>query len=61
MKEKTYTQVHLDEGTYTRRLDVAKAHMRIHILSRKDIRVHVGPWYLDHGILTHGIGPRYLV
>ena len=20
-----------------------------------------GPWYLDHGIVIHGIGPRYLV
>jgi len=40
--------------------------MRIHALSRKERHVHVGefgssPWYLDHGILNHGIGPRYLV
>ena len=40
--------------------------VRIHALSHKERHVHVGefgfrPWYLDHGILTHGIGPRYLV
>ena len=51
MKEKIYTQVHLYEGTYTRGLVVTKACMRIHALSRKEKRVHVGeltfgPWYL---------------
>ena len=40
--------------------------MRIHTLSRKERHIHVGefgfgPWYLVLGILTHGIGPRYLV
>ena len=51
MKEKIYTQVHLDEDVYIRGLDVSKARMRIHALSRKKKRVHVGelifgPWYL---------------
>ena len=49
-----YTQVHLDEGAYTRGLDVTKARMHIHALSRKEKRVHVGeltfgPWYLVLG------------
>ena len=49
MKEKTYTQVHLDEDAYTRRLDVTKACMHIHALSRKEKHVYVGeltfgPW-----------------
>ena len=62
MKEKIYTHVHLDEAMYTCGLDVPKARMHIHALSRKERRVHVGefgfgPWYLDHGILVlvHGI------
>ena len=49
MKEKTYMQVHLDEYAYTHELDVTKARMRIHALSRKEKRIHVGkltfgPW-----------------
>ena len=40
--------------------------MRTHALSRKERRIHVGKfgfglWYLVHGIVTHGIGPRYLI
>ena len=40
--------------------------MHIHALSWKERHVHVGEfgfdlWYLDHGILTHGIALRYLV
>jgi len=54
MKEKIYTQVHLDEDAYTRGLDVTKVRMRVHTLSRKEKRVHVGeltfgPWYLVLG------------
>ena len=54
MKENTYTQVHLDEDTYTCELYVTNAHMHIHALSRKEKRVHVGkltfgPWYLVLG------------
>ena len=51
MKEKIYTQVHLDEDVYTCVLYVTKARMHIHALFRKERRVHVGelsfgPWYL---------------
>jgi len=51
MKEKIYTQVHLDEDVDTRGLDVPKARMHIHTLSCKEKHVHVGeltfgPWYL---------------
>ena len=54
MKEKTYTQVHLDEDAYTRGLDIPKERMRIHALSCKEKHVHVGklvsgPWYLVLG------------
>ena len=42
MKEKIYTQVHLDKDTYTRGLDVTKAHMRIHTLSCKEKCIYVG-------------------
>ena len=66
MKEKTYTQVHLDEDAYTHGLYISKARMRIHTLSCKEKHVHVGklsfgPLYLVPCILIHGIGPRYLV
>ena len=42
-------QVHLDEDGYTHRLDVIKARMCIHALSRKEKHVYVGeltfgPW-----------------
>ena len=61
MKEKTYTQVHLDKDAYTRELDVPKARMRIHALSRKEKRIHVGelmfgPWYL-----VRSVDPKYWV
>ncbi|MCY6488212.1 hypothetical protein, partial [Actinobacillus pleuropneumoniae] len=62
MKRKyIYTQVHRDRAAYTRGLVIEKTRMRIHALSCKEKRVHVGklgfgPWYLDHGI-----GPRYLI
>jgi len=51
---------------YTHGLDDQKVHMRIQALSRTKKCIQVGEfgfgsWYLDHGILTHGIGPRYLV
>ena len=54
MKEKIYTQVHLDEDMYTHRLYVTKARMHIHALSRKEKHVHVeeltfGLWYLVLG------------
>jgi len=52
MKEKSYTQFHLDKVAYTRGLDISKAHMRIHALSCKEKRVHVGK-------LT--FGPEHLV
>jgi hypothetical protein len=44
-----YTQVHLDEDAYTRGLDVSKARMRIHALSCKEKRVHVGNLFLVRG------------
>ena len=66
MKEKPYMQVHPSEVAYTRGLDVSNARVRIHALSCKEKHVHVeklgfGPRYLVLGILSHGIGPRYLV
>jgi len=65
-RKKRYTQVPLNQVAYSLGLADQKARMCIHALSRKERRVHVGefgfgPWYLDHGILTHGIDPRYLV
>jgi len=65
-KKNIYTQVHLDEAAYTRRLDVWKMRMCIHALSCKEKHVHVGelifgPWYLVFGIWTYGFGPWYLV
>jgi len=47
-------QVHRDQAAYTRGLDVTKVRMRIHALSRKEKRVHVGEptfgsWYLVLG------------
>jgi len=42
MKEKSYTQVHLNKVAYTRGLDVTKARMRIHALSCKEKHVYVG-------------------
>ena len=42
MKEKSYTQVHLDKVSYTRGLDVSKVRMRIHALSCKERRLYVG-------------------
>jgi len=55
MKKKSYTQVDLVKGTYTRRLDFTKARMRIYALSCKEKRVYVGkltfgPWQLVLGI-----------
>ena len=41
MKDKIYTQVHLDEDAYTRGLDVTKVRMRIHALSRKEKCIYV--------------------
>ena len=40
--------------------------MRTHVGSQKEMRVHVGklsfgPKYLVHGILIHGVSPRYVV
>ena len=66
MNERRYTEVPLNEVTYTRGFFDQKAHMHIHTLSHKERCVHVGEfgfglWYLDHGILTHGIVPWYLV
>jgi len=54
MKEKIYTQVHLNKYAYIRRLDVSKVHMHIHTLSHKEKCVHVGEltfglWYLVLG------------
>jgi len=54
MKENIYTQVHLDKDTYIHGLNVSKARMRIHALSRKEKHVHVGEltfglWYLVLG------------
>ena len=65
-RKKRYTQVSLDQAAYACGFADQKARMHIHTLSRKERHVHVGEfgfglWYLDHGILTHGIGPRYLV
>ena len=65
-RENIYTQVHRDQAVYTCRLDVSKARMHIHTLSRKEKCVHVGKlgfgsWYLVPGILICGIDPRYLV
>ena len=70
-----YTQVHHDQATYTRGLDVPKTCMHIHALSRKEKRVHVGklifgpavfrPMVLVLGIasevLNPGIGSLILV
>jgi len=66
MKEKTYTQVHLDEDAYACRLYITKVRMHIHALSRKEKHIHVGkltfgPWYLVLGNSTYGFGPWYLV
>ena len=43
-----------------------KSHIHTHALSQNARRVYLGklsfgPRYLVHGILIHGIGPRYLV
>ena len=56
MKEKVYTQVHLDQNVYTRGLDVPKARMRIHALSHKEKRVHVGELMFWSVVFS----PRYL-
>jgi len=42
MKEKSYTQVHLDKVAYTYGLDVSKECMHIHGLSCKEKCVYVG-------------------
>ena len=71
MKEKTYTQVHLDKNAYTHQLDIKKVRMCIHALSRKEKRVYVGeltlvrgsqslvfePMVLDHGTLLEVLIP----
>ena len=54
-RENTYTQVHCDQATYTRRLDVSKVRMHIHTHLCKEKRVYVGkltfgPWQLILGI-----------
>ena len=54
-------QVHHDQAAYTRGLDVPKTRMRIHTLSHKDRRVHVGKLSFGLWYLVHGIGPWYLV
>ena len=59
-------QVPLDQAMYACGFDDQKACMRIHTLSCEERHVHAGEfgfgqWYLDHGIVIHGIGPRYLV
>ena len=66
MKKIRYTQVPLNQVTYTCRIADQKARIRMHALSCKEKHVHVGklifgPWYLVLGIWTYGFGPWYLV
>jgi len=42
MKEKIYMLVHLEKDAYIRGLDITKAGMHIHALSRKEKHAHVG-------------------
>ena len=62
MKKEGYTQVHLDQVAYTRRLTEQKERIAYtRTFTKGKARI---PWktkYLVHGILIHGIGPRYLV
>jgi len=66
MKKERYTRVPIDKP-HVHVVSQTKRHVwHTHTLSRKEKRVHVGklsfgPWYLVHGIVIHGIGPRYLV
>ena len=58
-------QVPLGQVAYTCRFADQKVCVRIHTLTRKEKRVHIGKlgfglWYLVLGILPHGIGPTYL-
>ena len=59
-------QLHLDKVAYTCELTEQKERIRTHALSQNARHVYLGklsfgPSYLVHGILIHGIGPRYLV
>ena len=65
-RKKRYTQVPLNQVTYTCKITDQKACIRMHTLSCKEKRVHVGkiifgPWYLVLGIWTYGFGPWYLI
>ena len=50
-----------DLAAYIRGFADQKMRMRIHTLSRKKRRVHVGELGFGQWYLVHGIGPRYLV
>ena len=67
MKKERYMHVHYIPSHVYMQVHYRQRHVyHTHALSQKERRVHVGKLslslqYLVHGLLIHGIGPRYLV